>query len=522
MLVMVSFQISIFLAALDKTIIATSLPTIGSEFKAMSISSWVINSLMLAFNAFQPLFTKLSDIFGRKCIIMYGLLLFLVSSALCGAATSMIMLIIFRAFQGIGAASIVSMVFVIISDLVPLEKRGNYQGLVAIAFALASVSGPLIGGVFTDYLSWRWSFYINVPLAAGCIFILFFYLHLPMEKQTFKDKLMRIDYAGNFLALAATTLFLLALNFGGQDYPWKSAAVIVSLVLSGVLVVLLAVVEVKYAKEPLMPPRLFKNRTVVALMSVNVLFGMTFYPMIFYMPTYFQAVRGDSATWSGIRMVPMEAAIGAFAALGGFIITKYGVYRSLLVSGIILLATSIGLFSLFTIKTSWPMIYGLIFMNGIGGGLFLAANSIAIQAAVDECDVAVAIGLREFLIALGGSLGVAIASNVLNSTLTKNLPRAIPSEHAAFVLKSPEYIRNGLPLEYFEATITTYADSMKDVWHILTIIGGLGFVCSLFIKHYPLNRVDADPKEVEESHEKQQHPHSIVEVRSDVNEITEN
>ncbi|KAI8141120.1 major facilitator superfamily domain-containing protein [Fennellomyces sp. T-0311] len=512
LLVMFGLQISVFLAALDKTIIATALPTIGSEFQAMPISSWLINSYVLCFNSFQPLFAKFSDIFGRKWTVMSGISMFMLGSLIGGVAKSMIMLIVARGIQGIGAASIMSMAFVIIADLVPLEKQSAYQSLISVVFGIASVTGPFIGGVFTDQVTWRWNFYINLPVGTLSMILIFFTLHLHTEKQKLKEKLMRIDYAGNFLALTASACFLLALNFGGQAFPWKSIPVL--FVLTCILVTLFIVVEVRYAKEPLMPPRLFKNRSVVATLFVDLSFGMCFYATIFFLPIFFQAVRGDSAMWSGIRLIPMEVTLAVAAAVSGAFIAKSGIYRSVMIIGVALFASSAGLFSLFSITTNWSMVYGITVIHGIGCGMFLAANSIAILAAVEKSDAAVAIGVREFMASLGGALGVAIASSVLNTALKKNLSSVIPLEYVDRVFHSPEYIRNGLPPVYFDATIEAYAYSMKFVWHIITALGGFGFLSSLFMKHYSLDK-DTKPEMTKESDiNGQQSSYSIVEVDS--------
>ncbi|KAI8147844.1 major facilitator superfamily domain-containing protein [Fennellomyces sp. T-0311] len=515
-----SLLISLFVAALDDTILATSLPKIGSEFEAMPISSWVINSYMLTFDAFQPLFSKFSDIFGRKAIIMLGLAMFLLGSVLCGVSKTMVMLIVCRAIQGIGAAGITAMVYIIIADLIPLQKRGSYEGFVTLVFALASVAGPLIGGSLADKLTWRWSFYINLPIGAIAAFLLLFFLRLPTEKQTLKDRLKRIDYAGNFLALAAAVLFLLAMNFGGQMYPWQSAAVITSFILSGILVVLLAIVEVKFAKEPLIPPRLLKNLSVVSVLLANSFFGISFYAIVFYLPIYFQTVRGDSAMWSGIRTIPMQIALSSFSTITGIFIAKLGIYQPLIPISMTLLTLGTGLVSIFSTETSWAMIYGITVVGGVGKlsyqgmgpsgfcriihkhsnkgmGIFFPASVIAIQAAVEPHDIAVVLGLMNFVRLLGATLGVAIASAVLNSLLKKNLPVVIPMEYAEQVLHSPEFIRHGLPGEYSDAAIHTYVDSLQFMWYIIVIMAGLGFLSSLFVKKYSLSAPDKNIAELE-------------------------
>ncbi|OBZ85304.1 putative MFS-type transporter C16A3.17c [Choanephora cucurbitarum] len=481
-LTFVGLQITLFIAALDSTIVSTALPRIGSEFNQMTIVSWVATAYILTFDAFQPLFAKFSDIFGRKWVLIFGTCIFIIGSLLCGVANSMIMLIISRAIAGIGGAGIFSMVFVIMSELVPLEKRGAYQGVVNAVFALSSVFGPLIGGSFTDYVTWRWNFYINLPIGAVALAILFFFLHTPVPKGNFKDKLKRIDYAGTLTVLAFATLFLLAMNFGGQTFPWKSAAVIVPLVLTGLLVGLLIFVETKVA-EPLMPPRLFRNQSVVSVLSTNWFFGMTFFSMVYYLPIYFQVVKEDSAMWSGIRLIPMEMLIAAFATFAGIFISKVGLYKPLPPMGMALLTISVGLLCLFDENTPFSAIYGYTVIGGAGLGLMFSSAIIALQASSEPRDIAVVTGLGNFSRILGGALGVAVSSAILNSSLAKDLPLVIPQEIVQKVLDSSDYVRHGCPPEYVPIVIENYVEALRLIWYVMTGMCGTGFFCSLFIKN---------------------------------------
>ncbi|KAI9474078.1 MAG: major facilitator superfamily domain-containing protein [Benjaminiella poitrasii] len=487
-LTFIGLQVSLFLAALDGTIVSTALPRIGSDFNQMSIVSWVATAYILTFDAFQPLFSKFSDIFGRKWILMFGIVVFLLGSVLCGAAKTMIMLIVCRAIAGIGAAAIFSMVFIIFSDLVPLEQRGKYQGIVNAVFALSSVFGPLIGGSFTDYVSWRWNFYINLPIGAVAMIILFIFLKLPTPQGRLSEKLKRVDYAGTIIVLIFATLFLLALNFGGQTFPWKSAAVIVPLVLSILLVGLLAVVEKKFVKEPLMPPRLFRNRSVVSVLITNWFFGMTFFSAIYYLPVYFQVVRNDSAMWSGIRLIPMQMVICVLSTGVGFFISKTGIYKPLICVGMALLTVWIGLVSLFDLHTPWSRIYGITIIGSGGLGCLFSSTIIALQASVDKKDIAVVTGLGNFSRILGGALGIAISSTVLNSQLTQELPKVIPYEQTMAVIQSSEYVNHGLPEEYLDATLEVYVEALRLIWYVFIPMSGLGFIASFFVKHHSIKR----------------------------------
>ncbi|KAI9272045.1 major facilitator superfamily domain-containing protein [Helicostylum pulchrum] len=495
-------QLSLFLAALDSTIVAPALPRIGSDFNQMTAVSWVATAYILTFDVFQPLFAKFSDIFGRKLILMFGIVVFLIGSLLCGVANSMIMLIISRAIAGIGGAGIFSMVFIIISDLVPLEQRGSYQGVVNSVFALSSVCGPLIGGSFTDYVTWRWNFYINLPIGAVAMVLLFVFLKMPVPQGNLKEKLKRIDYLGAVIVLVFATLFLLAMNFGGQLYPWKSAAVIVPLILSALLVIALVYVENK-VEEPLMPPRLFKNVSVASVLATNWFFGMTFFSMIYYLPIYFQVVRGDSAMWSGIRLIPMEMMIAVFSTCSGVFISKKGIFKPLLPIGMSLLTICVGLISLFGEDTSYSMIYGCTVIGGTGMGFMFSSAIIALQACAEPKDLGVVTGLGNFTRILGGALGVAIASAILNSSLAKELPKHVPADIVQNVLASSEYVRHGCPPEYFEIVLASYLEALHLIWYIITAMCGIGFCCSLNVRNA---RVLATSEEEEMTLEKTETP----------------
>ncbi|KAI8330877.1 major facilitator superfamily domain-containing protein [Chlamydoabsidia padenii] len=483
-----ALQVALFLGALDGTIVSTCLPRIGTDFQEFTIASWVATSYILTFDAFQPLFAKFSDIFGRKWTLITGICIFLLGSLLCGVATSMIMLIVCRAIAGIGSAGIFSGVFVIISEMVPLEKRGSYQGLINAVFALASVFGPLIGGSFTDHLTWRWSFYINLPIGGVALILLILFLDLPTQKTTFVDKLKRIDYVGTFIILAAAILFLLALNFGGEIFPWKSAAVIAPLVLSFGLVGFFAVIESKFAREPILPPRLFKKRSVVSTVITNWWFGVNFFSLVYYLPVYFQVVKGDSAMWSGIRLIPMQMVLCVASTSSGFLITKTGAYRPFIWVGTSILTLHVGLVSLFDVNTNFSMIYGITVIGGFGMGLMFSSTIISLQAAVERTDISVVTGLGNFARLLGAAVGIAIASSILNSGLAERLPSILPPEYVQPTMKSSLFVRDGLPQQYQAATLQAYADSLRMIWYIMIPLTAMGVISSAFILHYNLRR----------------------------------
>lgn len=340
--------------------------------------------------------------------------------------------------------------------------------------------------------------------------IIFFYLDSPIPKGTIKEKFKRVDYIGTLIVLSFATLFLLAMNFGGQTFPWNSAAVIVPLVLTVVLIIGLCVVESRFAKEPIMPPRLFKSRSVVAIMCTNFFFGATFFAMVYYLPVYMQVVRGDSATESGLRLIPMQLVICVLSTGVGWTISRFGQWKPFLHFGTAVLCIETGLLSLLDDNSSWSMVYGVTSFGGLGIGSLYGSALIGIQASAEPRDIAVVTGLCNFTRILGGALGIAIASAILNSSLTASLPQHMPVEYALQVIDSSLYVRNGLPSQYFEATIECYVAALKLLWQVMTAFAGVGFLASLFIKHSSLRKdkpkattVVAEPKKEETTTEEQ-------------------
>jgi Major Facilitator Superfamily len=326
----------------------------------------------------------------------------------------------------------------------------------------------------------------SLPLGAVAMAIIFFFLDSPIPKGTIKEKLKRVDYVGTLIVLSFATLFLLAMNFGGQTFPWNSAAVIVPLVLTIVLIGVLCVVESRFAKEPIMPPRLFKSRSVVSIMCTNFFFGCTFFAMVFYLPVYMQVVRGDSATQSGLRLIPMQMVICVLSTGAGWAISRFGQWKPFLHFGTAVLCVGVGLLSLFDEFSSWSMVYGITSFCGLGIGALYGSALIGIQASAEPRDIAVVTGLCNFTRILGGALGIAIASAILNSSLTASLPQHMPSEIALQVIDSSLYVRDGLPPQYFDATMECYVAALKLLWQVMTAFSGVGFLASLFIKHSSL------------------------------------
>ncbi|RUS20176.1 hypothetical protein BC937DRAFT_86214 [Endogone sp. FLAS-F59071] len=356
------------------------------------------------------------------------------------------------------------------------------MGITNAVFAVSSVLGPLIGIFFTDKISWKWAFFINLPLGFIAVIIIIVYLKTPTPAGSLVQKLKRVDFPGTILIMSFATLFLLALNFGGITFPWTSAPVIVCLVIAVSLVVVLALVELKHAIEPVIPSHLFKIRTIAATYVVQWFFGMVFNAVVIEMPLFLQTVRGDSATVSGLRLIILQAAIFFSGTLSGYLISRFNHCRSFLTTGMVFLTVGVGLMSLLSEQTSNWLTYGSMFVFGIGAGCMFTCAIIAEQSACDPKDLAIATSLGSFFQILGGAVGVAVCSTTLNNSLISRLSNVLPSDLVLPTIRSTAFLRENLTLTQQHDAIACYVRSFAVLWYVLIPCAGLAFVASLFLQ----------------------------------------
>ena len=372
-----AIMLATLLAALDQTIVATALPQIVTDLQGFEHLSWVVTAYLVASTVTIPLYGKLSDLYGRRLLFMVSILLFVIGSALCGAAGSMGQLIAFRALQGLGAGGLIPLAQATIADLFSPRERGRYQGYVTSMWGIAAVAGPLVGGSLTDAISWRWIFYVNIPL--GLVALLVVMRTMPRSKRTEH----RIDYLGAAVLGLSITAILLASVWGGTTYPWDSAPV-VGCAIGGLLGIALFIAIERRAAEPVLPLALFRNRVFTISVSALFVIGALVFAISIYMPIYLQGVLGDSATVSGLTLIGFTGAWVVTATITGNLISRTGRYRIFPIIGATLVAIGLAITTQFGTGTSHGVIAVLMIVPGIGMGLSLQAYVVGTQNAVSR------------------------------------------------------------------------------------------------------------------------------------------
>jgi EmrB/QacA subfamily drug resistance transporter len=396
------------LAALDQNIVATALPRIVGDLGGLSHLSWVVTAFILTATATTPLYGKLSDMYGRRAMLFLAIAIFLTGSVLSGLAQSLPQLVAFRAIQGLGAGGLMPLAQITFADLVSPRERGRYQGLFVAVFSLSSIAGPLLGGVITDWLSWRWIFYVNLPL--GALALALVAAGLPRRADRVRH---RVDYAGAALVTLATTAILLTLSWGGTLYVWSSPQILALTVAALVLVAALIVREM-LAEEPILPPRLFGNpvfRLSVAVVGLNAL---ALYGALIFMPLFFQLVLGRSATDAGLLISPLMAGVLVSSIAGGRLVSATGRTHPLPAVGMGMAACAMLAMAWLTDRSSRVAGYeACLVVQGLGLGLALPTLTVAIQNAVEPRDLGAATASVGFFRSLGGAVGVALAGAIL-------------------------------------------------------------------------------------------------------------
>ncbi|KAJ5714429.1 uncharacterized protein N7483_011610 [Penicillium malachiteum] len=485
-----------FVVAVDATSVSVALPTISSDFGGTATEAfWAGTSFLVASCVFQPLISLLSDIFGRKSIILLAVLSFTLGAILAAISHGWTLMLVGRCIQGVGGGGIYTLTEILIADLIPLRERGKWFSIKSGSQALGTIVGPLIGGAFTESsASWRWLFWFNIPFTGLGLALIPVFFHLERAPVSVRESLAKVDYFGCVISIASLTSFLIPITWGGSMYSWDSWHTLVPLILGIAGMIGFVVYEAYFPTQPLIPTYLFNNLTICLSYLGIFLHGLVLWALVYYLPLYYEGVLAYSPVVSGLALFPECLTIAPLAVVTGIIITKYGDYRWALWAGWPLAVLGLGIIHLLGPHTSVPK---WIFLNlpiGIACGVLFPSVQLPVQAAVNPEYITIAVTMTPFFRTLGQSVGVAIGGVVFQNRIRKQLSNdpslgAVADKYASDASSLVEFIKT-LPAGSSERTtlIAMYAKSLGVVWAVMCGIAAVGLLTSIFIKKYSLNQ----------------------------------
>jgi EmrB/QacA subfamily drug resistance transporter len=484
--ILIGLMLGMFLAALDQTIVATALPRISSDLHGIEHLSWIVSAYLLTSTAATPIYGKLSDLYGRKIMLQIAIVIFLLTSILCALAATMGQLIAFRALQGLGGGGLLAMAHATIADVISPRERGRYQAYIASTFAVSSVIGPVLGGLFVDHLTWRWVFWINLPIAVGALVL----SELTLKRLVARRLRHRIDYPGAVLIVAAVCCVLLVTTMGGNEAAWDSP-LIAGLAAGAVVLFALCVVQERRASEPILPPRLFADRVFLIASMVNVLTSIIMLGGIVFMPLFLQLVYGLGAGDSGLMLIPFTGATVVAAISAGRLMAATGRYKIFPLVGVTLILAGMVWLSMVTPATPLALTGGAMVLCGLGIGLVMPILVVVVQNTVETRDLGTATASISFFRSMGGSFGVALFSAVVIARLN-SLVGAVPGQAVLGASPGITLLHAGAQaLDLAPAAIRApVTAAITQAFHDTFLVGAglalLTFVLALVLREVPL------------------------------------